>query len=154
MKVLVPLSDLDSFSKAVHQELGAGDKVVLIGEMGAGKTTFVSALCGHAGINDVSSPTFTLVNRYDASPLTVYHMDLYRLETDAALDGLGLEDVFERPNSLFFIEWGERLIDELDGTVIRMEWEHESEDSRTVTFSFSSSDLSDRFSRRLSAWLV
>lgn len=154
MKIVVPLQDLGSFSKAFSSVLEAGDKVVLIGDMGAGKTTFVSSLCRLLNIEDVSSPTFTLVNRYDADPLTVYHMDLYRLESDVDLVGLGLQDVFERPNALFFVEWGEKILDELDGNVIRMDWAFLSDTSRSVHITCTSSELTDRFSRTLSAWLV
>lgn len=154
MKLVIPLQELLAFSEAFHSGLESGDKVVLIGDMGAGKTTFVSALCRSMGIEDVSSPTFTLVNRYDAKPLTVYHMDLYRLESEADLIVLGLQDVFERPNSLFFVEWGEKILGELEGHVIRMDWEYKSEESRSVELTFSSSDLSDRLSHKLSAWQV
>lgn len=154
MKLTVPLSELPAFSKAFFQSLVSGDKAVLVGDMGAGKTTFVSALCKHAGVDDVSSPTFTLVNRYKAVPNTIYHMDLYRLETEAALEGLGLDDVFERPDSLFFIEWGEKVIETLDGNVIRMDWAYDTEFSRSVVLTFSTSSLSDRFSHTLSTWQV
>lgn len=152
MKLSIPLSELMTFSETFYLSLEAGDKVVLIGDMGAGKTTFVSAVCRAMGIDDVSSPTFTLVNRYDAIPLSVYHMDLYRLESDIDLDSLGLQDVFERPNALFFIEWGERVLGDLEGNVIRMDWEYQSEVSRSVSITFSSSSVSDRFFHKLSTW--
>ena len=83
--------------------------VLLIGNLGAGKTTLskgiVSGL-GAAEPDEVSSPTFTLVHDYGAG---VYHVDLYRLESDREVATLGLEELLDREDAVMLIEWGERF---------------------------------------------
>jgi tRNA threonylcarbamoyladenosine biosynthesis protein TsaE len=83
---------------------------LLIGELGAGKTTLAQGIVegrGAARAGDVSSPTFTLIHEY-GDPVRVYHVDLYRLETAREVRRLGLEDLFDQP-ALVLIEWGERF---------------------------------------------
>jgi tRNA threonylcarbamoyladenosine biosynthesis protein TsaE len=84
--------------------------VLLIGELGAGKTTLAQGIVealGAARAEDVSSPTFTLIHEY-GDPVRVYHVDLYRLDTAEEVRRLGLEDLFDQP-ALVLIEWGERF---------------------------------------------
>jgi len=84
--------------------------ILLYGELGAGKTVFAKGLADGLGVTDVdevSSPTFTLVNQYSGR-VKIYHIDLYRIET-GALDGLGLEEIFDDPNAAVIVEWAERL---------------------------------------------
>src|SRR6266568_8361860 len=84
--------------------------ILLYGDLGAGKTLFAKGLAAGFGVNDVdevSSPTFTLVNQYPGR-IRIYHIDLYRIET-GALDGLGLEEIFDDPNAAVIVEWAEHL---------------------------------------------
>lgn len=84
--------------------------VLLIGELGAGKTTLTKGIVearGAARSEDVSSPTFTLIHEY-GEPVRVYHIDLYRLDTAEEARRLGLEDLFSQP-ALVLMEWGERF---------------------------------------------
>jgi tRNA threonylcarbamoyladenosine biosynthesis protein TsaE len=84
--------------------------ILLYGELGAGKTLFTKGLAEAFGVEDtteVSSPTFTLINQYKGKIL-VYHIDLYRIET-GALEGLGLDEIFDEPKAAVIIEWAERL---------------------------------------------
>lgn len=96
------------------RELASGLKlpahILLYGELGAGKTHFTKGLADGfdvADVDEVSSPTFTLINQY-AGRVKVYHIDLYRIET-GSLDGLGLEEIFDDANAAVIIEWAERL---------------------------------------------
>lgn len=89
--------------------------VLLIGNLGAGKTTLVKGITeglGAAKEEEVSSPTFTLIHEY-GSPVRVYHIDLYRLETEREVESLGLQDLWDRAledgDALVLIEWGERF---------------------------------------------
>ena len=97
---------------AVGRELGsslsAGDTVLLYGDLGAGKTAFVRGLAEGLGIDpdEVSSPTFTLVQEYAGTSLTLYHVDLYRLDS-AEVDDLGLDDLLDS-RGIVAIEWAER----------------------------------------------
>jgi tRNA threonylcarbamoyladenosine biosynthesis protein TsaE len=84
--------------------------ILLIGELGAGKTTLAKGLAagfGAARPEEVSSPTFPLIHEY-GEPVTVYHVDLYRLETAGQVEGLGLDDIFARPAAVL-LEWAERF---------------------------------------------
>ena len=86
--------------------------VVLRGEVGAGKTTLVkgiAAALGAAVEEDVTSPTFTLVHEYESERVHLFHLDLYRLETEEQIAVLGLEEMLAEPNALVLVEWGERF---------------------------------------------
>lgn len=85
-------------------------KVVLFhGEMGAGKTTFIKALCKALGVQSpTSSPTFSLVNEYDAAEGLVYHFDMYRLKSETEALDFGIDDYLYSGNWCF-IEWAEKI---------------------------------------------
>ena len=86
--------------------------VVLRGEVGAGKTTLVkgiAAAIGAASEDDVTSPTFTLLHEYVGPKVHLFHLDLYRLETEEQIAVLGLHEMMEEPNALVLVEWGERF---------------------------------------------
>jgi len=100
-----------NFSK----KLEVGNIIVLTGELGAGKTTFVQGIA--SGINVKSriiSPTFVLVRKHKGKlggkKINLYHIDLYRLEGTSDINSLGIEDIFEDVNGIFLIEWGERHV--------------------------------------------
>jgi len=90
------------------RQLRPGDVVLLYGDLGAGKTAFVRGLARGMGANpdEVSSPTFTIVQEYAGETATLYHVDLYRLEP-AEIDDLGLEDLVSG-DGVVAIEWAER----------------------------------------------
>lgn len=82
--------------------------LALSGDLGAGKTTLAQAICrGFGVVASVTSPTFALVHEYDAPRGTVLHLDLYRLESAAALDSIGLDELLMR-EALVIVEWPER----------------------------------------------
>jgi tRNA threonylcarbamoyladenosine biosynthesis protein TsaE len=124
---------------ALGRELGPklSGVVLLIGNLGAGKTTLTKGIAagrGAAEIEDVSSPTFTLVHEYGAERHgRVVHIDLYRLDEAREVETLGLEDVFGS-GDLVLIEWGERFPQLLprDRTEIRISVEGEDSEGRTV----------------------
>ena len=106
--------------------------LLLSGDLGAGKTTFVRGLAEGLGINpgDVSSPTFTLVHEYRGGGLTLYHADLYRLERTATGD-LGLEELGVR-DGVLAIEWPDRLTHDLPGAQL-VQLEVVDDTSRRIT---------------------
>jgi len=86
--------------------------VVLRGDLGAGKTTLVKGIVAALGAGDpeqVTSPTFTLVHEYQGKKVKVYHLDLYRLETERELATLGLDEMIAEPDALVLVEWGEKF---------------------------------------------
>jgi tRNA threonylcarbamoyladenosine biosynthesis protein TsaE len=100
---------------AVGRELAALLKppklIVLTGDLGAGKTTLVKGIAqgfNAASEEDVTSPTFTLIHEYSGPAATVYHIDLYRIDTPRELDTLALDDLMN-DNSVLLIEWGEKF---------------------------------------------
>jgi tRNA threonylcarbamoyladenosine biosynthesis protein TsaE len=102
---------LEELASRVAHVLGAGDVVVLSGEVGTGKTTFVRAAARSLGVTErVTSPTYQLARGYeglkDGRRVTVNHMDLYRLEGIEARDALELDDYIE-PDAVTFIEWAD-----------------------------------------------
>jgi len=106
--------------------LNAGDVLLLSGDLGSGKTTFVRGLAQGLGIDpgQVSSPTFTLLHEYRGGRLTLYHADLYRLER-AATDDLGLEEIGVR-DGVLAIEWPDRLSHAMaNARTIRLEIVHD-----------------------------
>jgi tRNA threonylcarbamoyladenosine biosynthesis protein TsaE len=86
-----------------------GDAIALVGELGAGKTTFTAGLVAALGGAGAHSPTFSLVHEYTDSRLIVWHADLYRLEREAELAELGLDDVLGDRNGIVIVEWAERF---------------------------------------------
>ena len=86
--------------------------VILRGEVGAGKTTLVKGIAealGAATEEDVTSPTFTLVHEYVGPKVHVFHLDLYRLESEEQIAVLGLDEMLAQENALLLVEWGERF---------------------------------------------
>ena len=112
-------------------ELGPGDVVLIAGELGAGKTTFVRGACRALGIDEpVTSPTFTIGRRY-AGAVPVSHLDLYRLDSlDAEEPGL-LDDYIDAA-TLTFIEWPDLAERELDLATVRVRVAHAGGDHRTI----------------------
>lgn len=98
-----------ALGQKLARELPPRGVVLLIGNLGAGKTTLAKGIVsglGAAAADEVSSPTFTLIHEYGEG--RVYHVDLYRLEEPREVATLGLEEIFER-DGLVLIEWGERF---------------------------------------------
>ncbi len=95
-----------ALAAAIGAQLDAGDVVVLVGEMGAGKTTFVQGLARGLGVDEiVTSPTFTIVQEYDGR-IPVAHVDVYRLVRFQELHDLGLEELLES-GRVVVVEWGD-----------------------------------------------
>ena len=106
--------DTAACAQALAPNLGAGDCILLEGNLGAGKTHFARSLIQRrlaevGKIEDVPSPTYTLVQTYHAGPLQIWHADLYRLRSADELVELGLEEAFGA--ALVLIEWPDRLGD-------------------------------------------
>jgi tRNA threonylcarbamoyladenosine biosynthesis protein TsaE len=120
--------------------LNAGDIVLLYGDLGAGKTAFVRGIAEGLGVHrdEVSSPTFTLVQEYRGGRLTLFHVDLYRLDDSREIDDLGLDEIAEA--GVLVIEWAEKVPDiarlkPSRGISVRIQ--HRDGDQRTIEISNS-----------------
>jgi tRNA threonylcarbamoyladenosine biosynthesis protein TsaE len=100
-----------AFGRTLAELLSPPKLVLLRGDLGAGKTTLVKGIASAfeaADEEDVTSPTFTLVHEYRGPRANLYHIDLYRIDTQRELDTLGLDDL-RSDNSILLIEWGEKF---------------------------------------------
>ena len=115
--------------------------VLLCGDLGAGKTTMVKGFAGAfdaASEDDVTSPTFTLIHEYRGPQVSVYHIDLYRIETERELATLGLDEILSDPQNLVLIEWGERFPRLVRGRDMEVAIERVSDSERRIEVTESS----------------
>jgi tRNA threonylcarbamoyladenosine biosynthesis protein TsaE len=126
-----------AFGRTLAELLAPPKLVLLRGDLGAGKTTLVKGIAAAfeaAAEEDVTSPTFTLVHEYRGPRANLYHIDLYRIDTQRELETLGLDDL-RSDNSILLIEWGEkfpRLVRERD---VEIALEREGENVRRIRVS-------------------
>lgn len=125
--------ETQSAGRALAQYLPKTGTVLLIGELGAGKTALTKGILEGRGLarpEDVASPTFTLIHEY-GEPVRAYHIDLYRLDTVEEARRLGLEDLFDEP-ALILLEWGDRFPELLPADRIEIRLQHTGENSRYI----------------------
>ena len=105
-------ADTKQLAKKLAAKLKPKDVVVLTGELGSGKTKFTEGFLSYFGLeNEISSPTFTIVNEYKKNDLNIYHFDVYRLEDSSEFYEIGGEEYFDK--GICIIEWGELIKDAL-----------------------------------------
>ena len=134
----IKIQSLDHIHEAAREFIAAmGDNTVfaLYGKMGAGKTTFVKALCQELGVEDVvTSPTFAVINEYpsDIAGELIYHFDFYRIKKLEEVYDMGYEDYFYS-GALCFIEWPELVEELLPGNTVKVTIEELEDGSRKLT---------------------
>ena len=118
------------------QAIQPGDLVLLRGGLGAGKTLFTKGLVNalEFDVDEVNSPSFTLVNYYETPKLDVYHIDLWRLEENADIAAaVGLDEILASENAVAVIEWSEKLRNvPHEGRIIEIDIEGDGDDPRTI----------------------
>lgn len=125
--------DTIAFAEKVGSLLKGGDIIAYKGGMGAGKTTFTRGLCKGLGLPDeVTSPTFALVNEYRGEEITLYHFDMYRISGEGDLETTGFYDYIS-PESVIAVEWSENIEDCLPKDIITIEIETTDENERKIT---------------------
>jgi tRNA threonylcarbamoyladenosine biosynthesis protein TsaE len=129
------LSDLDQAAISLLDFAGAEKIFVFEGDMGAGKTTFIKVLAKSLGIKElVSSPTFSIVNEYEADGNTFYHFDFYRIKNLQEAYDIGYEEYFYSGNTCF-IEWPEKVEELLPEHYVKVEFKMLSENERVLSIS-------------------
>lgn len=118
------------FAKNLASQIKSGDLIVLNGDLGSGKTKFTEGFLEFFGLeNEISSPTFTIVNEYNAQNVNIFHFDVYRLSSSDEFYAIGGEDYFS--SGICIIEWGNVIKDALPKDYIEI--------------SFSKSDINDNY---------
>jgi tRNA threonylcarbamoyladenosine biosynthesis protein TsaE len=135
----IRIENLDSIRAAAHefiQNMGDAHVFAFYGKMGAGKTTFVKAICEELGVKDViTSPTFAIINEYTSSTqggTPIFHFDFYRIKKLEEVYDMGYEDYFYC-GALCFIEWPELIEELLPDDAVRVSITEQSDGSRLAT---------------------
>ena len=137
---MITIKDIDHIHEAAHQfisEVLPGHGVVAFyGKMGAGKTTFIKALCEALGVEDViTSPTFAIVNEYTTSEGNpIYHFDFYRIRRLEEVYDMGYEDYFYDPQALCLIEWPELIEELLPDDALRVSISEQPNGTRLISW--------------------
>lgn len=134
----ISINSLNEIGKAAQEFVAAmGDRTVFAfyGKMGAGKTTFIKAVCEELGVEDViNSPTFAIVNEYvDGKGEPIYHFDFYRIKNQQEVLDIGYEDYVYSGN-VCFMEWPELIENLLPDDAVKVTIEEEMDGSRKVSF--------------------
>ena len=135
----ITIKSLDTTREAAKtfvKNMGNGHVFAFYGKMGAGKTTFIKAICEELGVEDViTSPTFAIVNEYRSATTNelIYHFDFYRIKKLDEVYDMGYEDYFYS-GALCFLEWPELIEDILPGDAVKVTITQQEDGSRIVEF--------------------
>lgn len=139
-------NDTKQFAKQFASKLTKGDVLVLSGDLGSGKTKFTEGFLSYFGLeNEISSPTFTIVNEYQKNDINIYHFDVYRLEDSSEFYAIGGEEYFEK--GICIIEWGELIEDALPKEYIKINFSRsfENENERILEIQL----VGEKFDKKL-----
>jgi len=126
------VNETQEIAKALAAALKGGDVVAFFGDLGAGKTVFTRAIVNALGYDGyVTSPTFAVVNEYETKP-TVYHFDMYRIDSEDALYGIVFFDYLEN-GGICIIEWSENIEYALPENTIRISIQGSGDEERIIT---------------------
>lgn len=134
--ILKSVNEIDEAAKEFIRSMGDSTVFAFYGKMGAGKTTFIKALCRQLGVEDeVNSPTFAIVNEYRSASTAelIYHFDFYRIKKIEEVYDMGYEDYFYS-GALCFIEWPELAEEVLPEDTVRISIEEQPDGSRKLLF--------------------
>ena len=113
--------DTTDFAEQIAKKLSYPQTILLLGDMGSGKTTFTKSLIKFLGVKaNVTSPTFNIVNQYSVLDKTINHFDMYRLEDESEAEEIGVVDMLKDKNSINIIEWPQKIKSLLSDNVIKI----------------------------------
>ena len=138
------LSDTHQTAESVAEIIKSGDLILLVGDLGAGKTTFTQGFGVSLGVKEaITSPTFTLARTYQGT-LEVHHLDVYRIDQIEEVRELALPEVFEG-NSVTLIEWGDQILSALPKDHLEISFEYgEADSARLLTITANGSSWNSR----------
>ena len=148
MDVAISLDELSSFAKRFWDYVGDTTVFLFYGEMGAGKTTIIEALCAAKGVNErMGSPTFSIINQYayaeNGQEKTIYHIDLYRLKDEEEIILAGVEDCVYS-GSICMVEWPQKAPGLFDATTASVFLEPIGDTQRRVKISLPGGSLPEQ----------
>jgi tRNA threonylcarbamoyladenosine biosynthesis protein TsaE len=133
----IRIQDLEHINEAAKQfvaQIGDHKVFAFYGSMGAGKTTFIKAVCEELGVEDViTSPTFAIINEYTGQEGTIYHFDFYRIKKLEEVYDMGYEDYFYS-GALCFIEWPELIEEVLPEDAVKVSIKEKEDGARAILF--------------------
>jgi tRNA threonylcarbamoyladenosine biosynthesis protein TsaE len=143
-------ADTDRLGAALAAALPPGTVIALIGTLGAGKTRLVQAVAAALGVprENVTSPTFVLVNEYKGGRMPIYHFDTYRLKDDDEFLNLGPDEYFDS-TGLTFVEWADRVAALLPADRLEITIEVTGDTERRVTISSTAPSIEEAIARQL-----
>jgi tRNA threonylcarbamoyladenosine biosynthesis protein TsaE len=127
---------------SIAAQLSAGDVVLLYGGLGAGKTLLTKGILSGLGfdVDEVTSPSFALVNLYKTELFNVFHIDLWRLEGRDATEAIGLSDILDEASAVTIIEWADRLAGfELPEKAVKIKLDGEGDEPRRISITMANS---------------
>jgi len=131
-KIVYNLNEIDKISKIILDNIKHINIVLLKGDLGSGKTTLVKSILKKLGvIDEIKSPTFSIVNEYDHPSGPIYHFDLYRIEKIDELDVIGFEEYIDNCN-ICFIEWPEVGMEKIFGNYMQINLGHIDDNKREI----------------------
>jgi tRNA threonylcarbamoyladenosine biosynthesis protein TsaE len=135
-KASLNLPEMQLYAAECAKEINGGEVIALIGELGAGKTTFVKSLLKARGLKKrVTSPTFGIMVPYASRGLTFYHVDLYRIKDFTEFKTLGIPENWTKPKSVHLIEWADKIQKHLPKGAIIMRFSVEKDGRHSVKVS-------------------
>lgn len=133
----ITISNLDNIRESAREfinNIGSHKVFAFYGKMGAGKTTFIKAICEELGVDDViTSPTFAIINEYSGKDETIYHFDFYRIKKLEEVYDMGYEDYFYS-GALCFIEWPELIEEVLPEDAVKVQITEKENGTRAILF--------------------
>lgn len=124
-------SETLNFAKKIAPFLEKGSILVLTGDLGAGKTKFTEGILTYFGLQDeISSPTFTIVNEYHPKDISIFHFDVYRLTDSSEFTEIGGEEYFEK--GICLMEWGETILEVLPPHYLQIQFEKGKEENTRI----------------------
>ena len=124
-----------NFARSFAQNLRGGEILALTGELGSGKTLFTQGLAEGLGIYDrIISPTYVLMRQYCGKKFNLYHIDLYRLQTQHEIEDLGLNEIWGKKDNIVVIEWAEKMKGLLPPETIWIKFKYTGEKTREINF--------------------